>query len=715
MTAPAPGPRQRPAAGPALLGVAVTAATVSVLLGLRVSDAHRALLELQWRWGDSVAGLALAAGGAVVLGRRPGHRLGWVLAGFGAWWALDGAAAAWLAFATTYTPALPGASVAFFVFQRLGAWLLLLLPLLLLLFPDGRLPTGRWRAVSVASLVMTALLPLALVAAPSDVAQVSSGAESMPAPLRALELDPVRVPLPDPVWSALLQVAYLCLPLSLVVPFAVVVRRYRGAGGTTRTQMRWLLWAAVVDLLVMLTIRLLPDSSGSLGLTVAVVVTSAAVAVGIVRPQLVDVDRLLGGTLVYGLLLASTWLLDLVLLGTAGRLLGPRLDDGEGLVLAVFVVSVLYAPLRHRLWRLVRRVVLGERDDPYRVVSGLAELLEESDDSEAQLTAVARTVARAFRVRYVGVEVVQVSGERLLVEHGERPDATQALPISYRGERIGRLLVPAVAGPRTGLSAADERLLADVVRQTAAAARAVHLAAELQHSRERLVTAVEDERRRLRRELHDGLGPTLAAVASRIDVARMTAPRSPEEADRSLALAREEITGTLAEVRRLVHGLRPPALDDVGLPGAVRQLAERLRRPGTEIRVAEPGDLGDLPAAVEVAAFRIVSEALANVVRHAGASYCTVRLGREAGALVVEVGDDGCGIDPEAPAGVGLVSLRERAAELGGRCAVTAGPDGGTLVRAELPLPDAGRAAAADAAPDAAKPAGAALAAEGRR
>jgi signal transduction histidine kinase len=271
------------------------------------------------------------------------------------------------------------------------------------------------------------------------------------------------------------------------------------------------------------------------------------------------------------------------------------------------------------------------------------------------------------------------------VEHGERPERTDAMPITYRDEEIGRLLLPE-ASRGTSLRRADERLLADVVRQAATTARATQLASELQQSRSRLVTAVENERRRLRNELHDGLGPTLAAIASRIDTARITAPRSPADSDRMLGLAREEITGLLAEVRRLVHGLRPPALDDVGLAGAIRQQVDRLGSPGLRVSVETPSDLSQLPAAAEVAAYRIVSEALANVVRHASAATCTVRLTLCDATLVVEVIDDGVGIATTAVAGVGLVSLRERAAELGGTCTVTSGDAGGTTVRAQLPL-----------------------------
>jgi signal transduction histidine kinase len=682
----APMPARRSRAGTVAILVAGTACAAAFLLDLQVPGSHRDELDLVRGGPDALAGLVLAAAGAWVLHHLPRHPLGWLMAGFGAWWAVDSVAASWLAYATLEQPPLPGSSVAFWVFQRLGSWLLLLLPLVLLLYPDGTLPRGRWRVAALVSLSSTALLPVCLLFAPAQVAQLASETGDLPAPFRELDLEPVTLPIPDELWSGLLRVAFLLVPLSLVVPFVLVVTRYRAASGFRRTQMRWLLWAALMDLLVMLTAWVVPDQVTSWGLTVCVAITAGSVAVGLVRPDLVDVDLLLGSTLVYGALLVVAFAVDVLVLGILGRLLGTQLERDEALVIAVFVVALLYGPLRHRLWRVVRRTALGEREDPYRVVSGLAERLERSDASEVQLLAVARTVGRAFRTPYVGVEIDQVNGDRLLVEDGARPRATENMPITYRGEEIGRLILP-VTSRRAGLRRADERLLADVVRQAAAAARTGQLADELQRSRLRLVTAVEDERRRLRNELHDGLGPTMAAIASRVDTARILAARSPEAADRMLGQAREEITGMLAEVRRLVHGLRPPALDDVGLAGAIRQQVERLDAPAPRFVVESSPGLSRLPAAVEVAAYRIVSEAVTNVVRHAFATTCTVRLDVADGVLVVEVDDDGTGIPPAVEAGVGLVSLRERAAELGGRCWVTAA-GGGTTVRAELPVPD---------------------------
>ncbi|MGN6301343.1 MAG: histidine kinase, partial [Angustibacter sp.] len=665
-----------------LLGATLGVALATALVALRVPAAHREHLDLMPSWPDTLTALAAASAGAWVLLRRA-HPLGWVMAGFGLWWMVDTAAGAWLAEATTHDPALPGASVAFWVYQRLGAGLLLLLPLVLLLHPDGRLPRGRWRVAALVSLASTALLPVVLVVVPSDVAQEQAG--TLPAELARLSLDPFRLPLPDGFWDVLLHVSYVLLPLSLLTPLAVVVARYRTSSGLRRTRMRWLLWAALMDALLMLGFRFVPAAVTSYGLMLCVALTAGAVAIALTEPEVVDIDALLGSTVVYGVLVVASFGLDVLVLGAAGKVLDAGLSGSQSLLVSVFVVSLVYLPLRHRVWDRVRRIARGERHDPYRVVSRLAERLESSDDPDEQLLEVARAVARAFRSTYVGVEVIQADGGRTLAEQGDRPREVEAMSIAYRGEEIGRLLLP--AGPRRTLRPADARLLADVVRQAATVARTARLADELQASRERLVTAVEDERRRLRNELHDGLGPTLAAVASRIDTARLVAPRDAEASDRMLGQARAEITDVLAEVRRLVYGLRPPALDDVGLLGAIGQQVERLGAPGLAVRLDVPDRLPSLPAAVEVAALRIVSESLTNVLRHAGAGHCTVALRLGAGGpLVVSVTDDGVGIGPDVAAGVGLVSLRERAAELGGRCTVTAAPGGGTEVRAVLPV-----------------------------
>ena len=680
--------------GRVLLAATLVVVVLTLLVDWRVPTAHRELLGLDPGWVTGPAGLTMVVAAVVVLARDPGHRLGWVLGAFGFWWAFDGLAAAWLAYSTLSDPALPGATVAFTAFQRLGAGLLLGLPSILVLFPDGRWPRGRLGWAAGAALGLSGLLPLLLLTVPSRVAQVASGAGPLPEPLTRIDLDPVTLPLPDSIWAALLRVAYLAIAVSLVPALVVVVVRHRRSSGRARAQARWLVWAAVVDVLVMLTASVVP-SAGTVGLTLAVAVTSGAVALAAVAPERFDIDRLLGDTLVVAVPVVVTVALDLAVLGATSLALGDRAAEREVLVIAVVVAVALWLPLRERLTRAVRRW-MGAGQDPYDVVAGLARGLEDSRGTEAELLAVATAVSRAVRSPWVGVEVAQGDGGTLLVEHGTRPEETRGLPVSYRGEVVGRLLLPA-HGVGGRLRRSDERLLTDVVRQAAAAARAARLTDELQRSREALVSAVEDERRRLRRDLHDGLGPALAAVATRIDMARLVSRRDPDSADAALAAARSEVGEMLTEVRRLVHGLRPPALDDVGLVRALEQQAA-LVAPDVDTTVVATGDLTTLPAAVEVAAFRVAAEAMTNVGRHAAATTATIRLTADHEVLRLEVEDDGVGIAEGTPAGVGLVSLRERAAELGGTCEVVA-TSSGTRVSARLPLaPRPGDVTSPDAA-----------------
>ncbi|WP_433059332.1 sensor histidine kinase [Dactylosporangium sp. CS-033363] len=656
-----------------VLTLAATVASVVLEAGVPADDG------LEAGWISGLAGLALAVPGGLLAYHVPRNAVAWILCASGLHWAIDGAAVAYVAHAVAQPPVEPGTAVAYWLYQRVGSALLFSLPLLLVFYPDGRLPRGWWRWASLASLAATAVLPLTLLFVPARIADAMNGGAE-PAALRALSIDLLSLPLPDGAWEVLLRIGYAALPVSLLIPFAVVFRRYRTATGLDRARMRWLLWAGVVDVLVMLSALVLPRSALGIGLFVAIAITGGAIAVGVLAPQWLDIDRLLGGTVLYGALAAIVVLVDAAILALVTTALGSQ---GAALV-GLLVVLLVYGPLRNRLWTLVQRVVLGQRHDPYRIISGLAEQLERSDSPERQLLAVARSVAEAFRSPYVAVEVHHHGGQALLAEFGSAPADTQTLPITYRDETVGRLIL-AAGGYRTALSPRDERLLADVVRQAAAAARAGYLAAELQVSRERLVGAREEERRRVRRDLHDGLGPALGGVALRIDTARNLLAKAPERADGMLRQAREDVSTALADVRRLVHDLRPPALDDVGLAGALEQLAERLRAPGLTIRVTATLP-ADLAAAVEVAAYRIASEALTNVTKHAHATSCTIALTAGERDLVVEIRDDGAGIPPGTPSGVGLVSLRERAAELGGRCEIECPAGGGTLVRAHLPL-----------------------------
>jgi signal transduction histidine kinase len=298
---------------------------------------------------------------------------------------------------------------------------------------------------------------------------------------------------------------------------------------------------------------------------------------------------------------------------------------------------------------------------------------------------VVETIAQALRLPHVAIELGHGDDLEPVAIYGRVEGEPLAVPLVYQAEPIGRLLL-GPRGPGEPFSPADRRLLGDLAGPVAMAASAVQLTTDLQRSRQRLVTALEEERRRLRRDLHDGLGPTLAGVTLEIGAAR-----DPAAADALLARLQAETKAATAEIRRVVYGLRPPALDELGLVGAIREeanrfaAAEQADAAALVVSVQAPEDLDGLPAAVEVAAYRITLEALTNVARHAHARHCTIHLTVH-DELEVAVTDDGSGLPADYHAGVGLTSLRERAAELGGTCTVASVATGGTAVRANLPI-----------------------------
>ncbi len=259
-------------------------------------------------------------------------------------------------------------------------------------------------------------------------------------------------------------------------------------------------------------------------------------------------------------------------------------------------------------------------------------------------------------------------------------------PLITQRETVGRLLAGRRA-PGEQLGPDDERLLADLARQAGPAAHAVALRQALDASRADLVTMREEERRRLRRDLHDGLGPTLAGLTLGLDTARALAPQLPDLQE-LLGKLKSETQRAVTDVRRIVYGLRPPALDELGLAGSLREEMGRLQRQAPALSVsliASDDDIADLPAAVEVACYRIVTEALTNVARHAHATRCLVRIQLGHG-LDVEVRDDGAGLPEGWRSGVGIASMRERVAELGGDLVIEPDLPRGTRIAALLPV-----------------------------
>jgi signal transduction histidine kinase len=423
------------------------------------------------------------------------------------------------------------------------------------------------------------------------------------------------------------------------------------------------------------------------------------------RHHLFDIDILINRTLVYGALTVSVVGIYVLVVGYLGALF--RMAGGQGNLaisaLATGLVALLFQPLRGRLQRGVNRLMYGERDDPYAVLSRLGERLEATLAPEAVLPTIVETVREVFRLPYVAIYMKQDQSAFKIVAESASPTLRSegrawrapgleseglCASLIYQGETVGYIVL-APRAPGESFSPADRRLLDDLAREAGVAVHAVRLTMDLQHSRERLVTAREEERRRLRRDLHDGLGPTLASLAQRLDTAGILVPRDPDAAVALLGDLKVQVKATITDIRRLVYALRPPALDELGLVSAIGEHAAYYNESNSlRISLEAPERLPPLPAAVEVAAYRIVLEALTNVARHAHAQTCRIRLDiTEAPALCLEITDDGGGLPTGYRAGVGLTAMRERAVELGGECRIEPGPTRGTRVWARLPLP----------------------------
>ena len=588
--------------------------------------------------------------GVLVLMSAPRHPVGRLMVAAGLFAAVDLVAVSW--------PPLS--------WLEQWSWLLSLglIFLALLLFPDGWLPSPRWRPVAAGIVTGTLLATAGLAAAAVDQPDLLNGLD---APLH-----------PWAQWAFYLAGAGILLAVvSYLGVLCSLGLRWRHADAEVRRQLACLLPAGVVFLIGLVLETYVVDSAWA--------VTAAAVplgmAVAILRYRLYDVDLVVNRTIVWTLMTA---LVVVGVIAIVGILREVLVDIGEtqAALVATGLVVVTVEPLHRKVQRAVNHLLYGDRDDPYLVIARLGEVLGRTCDPAAVMPLVTETIAQSLQVPYVAVELQERDGPVVMAEHGRPLNMTESFDMMSHGKRIGRLLV---ARRSTGsrFSRHECRLLRDAAMQAAVAAEATRLNRDLQMSRERLVTAREEERRRLRRDLHDGLGPNLAGMSMQVRAAHRQLPADSRAAEILDALA-GDLKSCIVEVRQLVDELRPPALD-AGLDAALRIECRRFDVNGLAVSCEVEGSLEGLPAAVEVAAFRIVAEALTNAMRHSRARACHVAVHRN-GALRVQIVDDGIGIASSARAGVGLSSMRERAAELGGDCTIGPAPGRGTAVRVELPL-----------------------------
>jgi signal transduction histidine kinase len=612
---------------------------------------------------NSTMGLTFAVCGSIIAWHRPGNPIGWLFVGAG------------LAHATTafgaplvqllHDGGAPIGAQRLVITIAAYAWpwsIALFLPLALLLFPDGRPASPRWRPVLLAVIVTAPLFVVYTGASPTSID------ESVP--LYGYLTIPGYSAL-DPLWT-LAEVRQVIL---LVLAIAALVLRYRRASEVGRRQLLWLLLATITMLVFTLPWGFLAGTP--VVVLFAIPLIPIAVTVAIVRHQLLDIRLVVSRAVAWVLVSIA------VVAGYAGlvALLATFISAQLGRsAVATVIVALLVAPLVPRLQRLVDRAMYGERDDPAAVVSRIgAQLLSERDGGLAKVLVAVRD---GLRIPYAAV----CAGDSVLASDGAPGAVSGAVPLEYGGVPVGSLVVGLRPGEKA-LSEADLTVLGLVAVPLAVALHAMRLSEELQASRERIVTAQEEERRRLRRDLHDGLGPTLTGVALIADASANLLDQDPARVRELLTALRSDTRAAIADVRRIVENLRPPALDELGLLGALRERASQVRwradGEAIQVRLEVPESVPALPAAVEAAGYRIATEALNNIVRHSTASVAIMRMSCGQ-TLDVEITDDGVFGGAWRP-GVGLQAMRERAAELGGR--FEAGPCAtGGRVFVSLPL-----------------------------
>ncbi|GIH71785.1 sensor histidine kinase [Sphaerimonospora thailandensis] len=639
----------------AVTGLMVVATWVSWFAGgLTVGDAAESYLLT-----NSAMSVTFTAFGALVLAHRPRHRVGLLFAAYGACYTVSVACLGMLSGVFTLSPGWERA----ITLVGITVWIpapTVGLPLILQLFPDGRPLSRRWRPLVVVTVALTLLAPTLTLQPGGDSAEPTA------------EHGPLLPDAVGRVMAGLVPVFVVAAGLVLLGSvIALGLRAYRSRGAQ-RLQVMWLLWAVV--LFVALNLQRIFTTDGPILFLLTLPLIPAAVTVAIVRHQLYDIRLIVNRSLVYGLLTLGVIGAYLGIVAGLTPLAGDRLSANP--LVATAVIAVAFAPARSLVQSLVDRLMYGQRRDPAEAAARVGVRIGTG------LEGVLRALCEALRLPYAAIS----SDGRLTATYGRPTPAWHTVAIEVAEGHPADLLV----GLRTGetrLSGADRRALELLVAPVGLALQAVRLSEQLRESRMRIVTAREEERRRLRRDLHDGLGTALTAVTLKADAAHNLRQTDPDRCGQLLLDLRADLTSTIADIRRLVYDLRPPDLDELGLVGALRQHAQQSwHRDQTEflVTIDVPDDLAPLPAAVEVAAYRIATEAVTNALRHGDANVCRVSL-RTDHALHLEVLDNGTAMAGSWPHGVGLRSMHERAAELGG--ALSAGPTNqGGRVHALLPL-----------------------------
>jgi signal transduction histidine kinase len=466
----------------------------------------------------------------------------------------------------------------------------------------------------------------------------------------------------------------------------------------SRSQLRWAVGGSVAGMLLVLLV--FPAAAGLIahplvahlmgsGLHLGFTVIGIALAIAILHHRLFEIDLIINRTLVYGTLTICIIGIYILVVGYLSMLF--RAEGSLALsLIATGIVAVLFAPLRDLVQRGVNRLMYGQRDEPYQVLTRLGQQLETNLDPSSMLSVTVETVAQALKLPYVAIALKREENLQTAAICGAAPNEIYRFPLVYAGVTIGELEA-ASRSPNEALTPADTRLLSDLARQIGVAAHAVSLIANLEQARLSLVTERGEARRQLGSDLHDNVGHQLVGLTRQVERVTALTADDPALTSSLTDISRQLVTLT-RQVRGLAHRLFPPELELLGLIGALREHAQT--HSGLRIQVDAPESLPPLPAELESAAYYIALEALTNVDKHAGARACEIRLRLipnpsvlQASQLELDITDDGRGMTSPTDIGLGMLSMQARAAEVGGVCRIEANPGGGTAVKVRIPCP----------------------------
>jgi len=511
-------------------------------------------------------------------------------------------------------------------------------------------------------------------------------------------------------WSLPLFISLQLGPTALFLGFQIYRYRYV-SGSVQRQQTKWLLFGLAVALCTIpfLIVSITPTRTPAtiFGLFVAPALRLLwlcipfSLFIAIRRYQLWDIDVIINRTLVYSLLTASCGGIYMLVVVSFGALFQAQGNIVISL-LATGLIAVFFQPLRTWLQHTINRLMFGERDDPYAVLSHLGQRLEATLAPDEVLPAIVETVAHSLKLPHVALSLKQDETFNIITSYGVSRDKLLHMPLIYQTETIGELLL-APRAPDEVFTANERQLLKELARQAGIAVHGILLTADLERSRQHIVATREMARRQLGSDLHDGLGHVLASLLRKVETASNLLERDPVTSGKLLSELKQQTKVAIDEARRLAHTLHPPELELLGLIEALREQMQQYYQPHDDalhITLQATAPLPPLPIAVESAAYYIALEAVNNVYRHAKAQHCRLRLEHlqesvssvvgvvNATILELEITDDGCGFlgeEEKKQRGLGLTSMRERATELGGTCLIESSLQGGTRVHARLP------------------------------